>query len=121
MKNTGLLLAVLIAALLMSCSGEQTVSPRDVIPEKKMASLLLEIHLTDAILTTDLSQTDSKRNRALYFYPSLLEKHGVTKAQADSSIAWYMRHPDAYKRIYEQVIQELEKRQVPDAKPEPAE
>ena len=121
MRKELLILAAVIPALLFSCSGGRTGSGRGIIPEKEMAGLLLETHLADAILITDLSPVDIKRDRALYFYPSILEKFGVTKAQADSSIAFYVRHPEAYARIYEQVIKDLEKRQTADKKVEPTE
>jgi hypothetical protein len=47
----------------------------------------------------------------LFYYASVLEKHGITKARMDSSVTWYMRHPAAYARIYQQVVRDLEKRQ----------
>ena len=45
-----------------------------------------------------------------------LKNTGITKAQMDSSVAWYMRNFAAYTRIYEQVIKDLEKRQADEKK-----
>lgn len=117
MKKILTLLLILTPLLLNSCSHERMKARKGIIPEDKMAELLIDTHLADAILFVDISQTDIKRDRTLYYYPSILEKYGITKAQMDSSVAWYVRNPDAYARIYDQVIKDLEKRQAAEKKP----
>jgi hypothetical protein len=96
--------------MLFSCSGERSKSRAGILSEKKMAELLVDTHLVDAILYTENSRPDEKREKALFYYPSVLEKHGITRAVMDSSVAFYMRNPAAYARIYQQVIRDLEKR-----------
>jgi hypothetical protein len=103
-----------------SCGDSRAKSKAGILSEKVMAELLLDTHLADAILYNDNSRAEDKRDKALFYYPSVLEKHGVTRVRMDSSVAWYMRNPAAYARIYEQVIKELEKRkaaEIPAEKP----
>ena len=103
---------------LISCSESRSKSRAGILSEKKMVELLVDTHLADAILNVDNSRAEEKRDKALFYYPSVLEKHGITKAQMDSSVAWYMRHSAAYLRVYEQVVKDLQKRQ---AKEKPVE
>jgi hypothetical protein len=107
---------LLILLVLNSCESSRSKSKSGILSEKKMIELLVDTHLSDAILYTDNSRSDEKRDKALFFYPSVLEKHGITKAGMDSSVVWYMRNPEAFARIYQQVIKELEKRQTAEKK-----
>jgi len=93
----------------------------EILSEKKMSELLIDTHLADAILFIDKSRADEKRDKGLFYYPSVLEKHGITKAQMDSSVAYYMRNPAAYARIYDRVMKDLESRQASAKKPDEAE
>lgn len=112
---------LLIALLcLQSCSDDRPGARAGILPEKKMVQLLVETHIADGILFVDEARSEEKRDKALFYYPSIFEKHGVTKAQVDSSVVWYMKHPAAYARIYQQVIRDLEKRQAVEKKPDPA-
>jgi len=104
-------LPILMLVLLTSCGEGGSKSDKGILSEQKMVELLVDTHLTDAILYIDNSRADEKRDKALFYYPSVLGKHGILKAQMDSSVAWYMRNPAAYARIYEQVVKNLEKRQ----------
>lgn len=107
-------LLVLMPLLLNSCGERRSISRNGILSEKKMAELLVETHLMDAILNLDISSAVAKRDKALFYYPSILEKYHITKAQMDSSVTWYMRNPEAFTRIYEQVIKDLEKRKTDD-------
>lgn len=111
MKNFLTYLLLLILPVISSCGKAGSKSGEGILSEEKMVELLVDTHLIDAILSADNSRSEVKRDKALFYYPSVLEKHGVTKAQMDSSIAWYMRNPALYNRIYEKVVKNLENRQ----------
>ena len=113
-----LIYTLLVMLALSSCSGRRSKSSVAILSEQKMVELLVDTHLADAMLYVDNSRADEKRDKALFYYPSVLEKYGITKARMDSSVAWYMRNPAAYARIYEQVIQDLEKRKAAEKKKE---
>jgi hypothetical protein len=107
MRNI-LVYSLVLVPLLFTCGCSKSGSKIEIISEKKMVKLLVETHITDAILYVDNARADEKRDKALFYYPSLLEKQGVTKQQMDSSVSWYMKHPEAYARIYQEVVKELE-------------
>ncbi|MCX6225733.1 MAG: DUF4296 domain-containing protein [Bacteroidia bacterium] len=120
--NKNLIYPILIILLVLNSCGEgRSKSKKGILSEEKMVELLVDTHLADAMLLVDNSRLDEKRNKALFYFPSVLEKHGITKAQMDSSVAWYMRNPAGYARIYEQVIKNLEKRQASEIKIEKTE
>jgi len=110
MNKTTLLPLILIFLILNSCSDKKAAARAGILPEGKMTQVLVETHLADAILYTDESRADEKRDKSLFYYPSILEKYGITKAQMDSSVVWYMKHPEAYARIYENVVKDLDTR-----------
>jgi len=114
MRNKLIYTLILLLPFVISCRENRAKSRSGVLSEAKMTELLVDTHLTDAILYIDQSRADEKRDKALYYYPSVLEKHGITRAEMDSSVAWYMRHPEAYARIYAKVIKELEALQTKD-------
>lgn len=110
--NKILIYPVLLILVMLSSCGKERAKARDgVLSEKVMVELLVDTHLADAILFTDLSSTEAKRDKARFYYASVLEKHGITKARMDSSVTWYMKHPAAYSRVYQQVVRDLEKLQ----------
>jgi hypothetical protein len=102
-------LFLILFILLLSCSRGVPADNTAIISEEKMVNLLIESHLADAILSKDESSLDRRKDMALYFYPSVLEKYGVTRAQMDSSVSYYIRHPKVYLRIYDKVLAQLEK------------
>ena len=71
-----------------------------------MRSLLYDLHRTDALLQVSGKHYESDEVRDLY-YAGVLEKHGVTQAQFDSSLVWYTAHPQLFDKIYPKVIVRL--------------
>lgn len=118
MTKTATCATLLILMVLFSCGRGRPDSSSGILSEDKMTELLIDTHLADAILYSDNSKSEDKQYKGLYYYPSILEKNGITKARMDSSVAWYMRHPEAYARIYDRVMKELEKIQMEEKKKE---
>jgi len=114
---------ILILAMAMmagSCGNRENDPPVEIIPEGTMISLLTEMHLTDALLTKDPQIQNRNNNLATTYYPSVLEKYGVTRTQVDTSVRWYVRNPKIYKRIYDKVVAGLEQRLADIDKKDPA-
>ncbi len=110
MRKTLIFSIVLIALVFYSCQESRKKSRDGILSEKQMVELLIDTHLVDAVLMSQNSSAADKQDKGLFYYPSVLEKNGITKARMDSSVAWYMRHPEAYARIYASVIKDLEAR-----------
>jgi hypothetical protein len=111
-----LLFILILPIFLPSCQNHQEEGSF-YLSERKMTQFLIDLHTADAIMHTEQNTPPEKYDMGRYYYPSLLEKYGITRAQADSSVSWYSRHPKQFARIYEDVVRELEKRQVKDVPP----
>lgn len=67
----------------------------------------MDLHKTDALLQLYGMQYGNEEEKDIY-YAQVMEKHGVTQAQFDSSLVWYTAHPLLFDKIYPRVIKQLE-------------
>lgn len=81
--------------------------PRGVLSTSKMREVLFDLHKTEAILQQCGYNYGHDEAVAKYYYV-VLEKHGVTKAQFDSSLVWYTDHPDFGNILYPRVVSRVE-------------
>ena len=97
------LLQTLCFCLLVLSSG---CRPDGVLSETEMTDLLADLYLTDGFIEAagDARQVwDS-----LDVYGPQLEAHGVTVADFDASIEYYLRHPKEFADVFEKVQDKLE-------------
>jgi hypothetical protein len=111
--------------------------PDDLIPEEKMVQIMADVHLLEAALNVRSPQVahppgpltlEGKRDTILHAIANdpnakpaiewydIFQKHGVTKKQYESSIAWYGSQPEKLNALYDEVITELTKRQLQERK-----
>jgi len=98
-----LFICIVAAALLAACTPSV---PSQYIQPDDMEDLLVDIHLAQSMAQegTDTLPTDYKEN--LYF-AAALAKHGVTKAQFDSSLTYYYIRADRFSDMYKHVAKRL--------------
>ena len=97
MKKTWLILI----AVLMVFAG---CRPKGILSSRQMRDVLYDLHRADAILR--ISGLDYGHDEATAkYYEVVLEKHGVTQAQFDSSLVWYTDHPSRFNKIYPKIEQ----------------
>lgn len=78
--------------------------PDGVLSESEMVEVLTEEHILEGVLRT---QNIISQDTTSYYYNSLLEKHQITRAQFDSSLVWYTKHPKVFRNIYISVTKNL--------------
>lgn len=88
---------ILLAFGMAAC---QVKRPDTVIPDAKMENVLYDFHIAKA-MGEEVPYSESYK-RVLYI-ESVYRKHGITKADFDTSMVWYARHPDALTKVYEKV------------------
>lgn len=120
--------------LFASCGGgeeEKVVlmeKPVDLIAQDKMIQVLVDVHLLEAALQYRSPQAPSRTpftitpdnpqtpialptdQKTLPYY-DIFAKHAVTRAQYESSLQWYMTDAVLYGQMYDEVINELVRRQ----------
>lgn len=112
MKPFAVILACLIPVFFSCGSPEQTGKtislPADsVIPEKKMISLLVDVHLLEGGLMVERNrgEVDTKFNQEAY--RKLFLKYHITSSQFIRNLGYYQNDPVNFTRIYDTVIQKI--------------
>lgn len=102
-KNNTIFVIVLVMFLLVSCH----IKPAGVLGEKKMTSLLTEIHQTEGVLQSqgiDFNTPEVKKQ----YYAMVLKKFKVSEAVFDSSLVWYTKHPKEFGQVYNNVLANID-------------
>lgn len=95
---------VCIAIILIGVAG---CRPRGVLSTREMRNVLYDLHRADgAIQVAGYNYSHDAELSA--YYKSVLDKHGITQAQFDSSLVWYTDNPQIFNKIYPAVITRLE-------------
>lgn len=79
--------------------------PDDVLTPREMRSFLTDLHLLEGVFSSGYNISEDEKK--LYYYV-LFQKHGITKAQFDSSLVYYTKNPKMFERIYTRVNKNLE-------------
>ena len=81
--------------------------PHNVLSNREMRDLLYDLHRVDGAMQVAGYNYGHNEELASY-YQSVLNKHGVTQAQFDSSLVWYTDNPQIFNKIYPNVIERLQ-------------
>jgi hypothetical protein len=106
---------ILLPALLLlqSCDkggGILSSRPKGVLSKKEMTNIMIDIHLEEAILRSGkrpVIKTDM-RSYARSEYLKVFANHGVTPADFNRSLDYYLLHVEDLDEIYTDVISRLE-------------
>lgn len=101
--SSGILFFIILAVY--SCS---TKKPH-VIPERKMVPMLVDIHIADELGSERYSLGIEENLDSATLYGWIFKKYGVTRGDFDTSMAYYIEHPDILNDIYNKVIGNLSK------------
>lgn len=74
--------------------------PDEYIQPDELEDILYDYHLADAMAEENDESGDQEYNKALY-RAAVLKKHGITKAELDSTLVYYTRHSDRLYKIYD--------------------
>ncbi len=95
---------IVCVALLCSCTPQV---PSQYIQQDDMEDILYDYHLAQAMAERSDERTEAKFNETLYYH-AVLEKHGVTEADFDSSLVYYYTYTDRLTQIYNNISKRLE-------------
>jgi hypothetical protein len=95
--------------LLQSCGSFLNSKPSGTLSEERMAEVLVDIHLTEAMLKLNndsvsrVSDTAGLRIR----FAEVFRKNDVSPDDFNQSLTWYMQHIEELDKIYTNVINRL--------------
>ena len=114
------LFASALLLLFAACSERK---PSDVLEPTKLEAVLYDYHLVQSIIN---DMPSNERYKKDLFFDYVYDKHKVTKAEMDSSLVYYARHPKELSEIYANLsvriardIQRIEESEMPEVKREP--
>ena len=81
--------------------------PRGVLSNKEMRDVLYDLHRVDGALQVAGYNYGHNQELAAY-YKTVLDEHGVTQVEFDSSLVWYTDNPQIFNKIYPKVIARLQ-------------
>lgn len=103
-------ISVLFAMSVLFVSCHKKEIPSYVIPEQKMAEILKDAYLLEGFYAIETHfHYDTLDAEMLTSVDSLFSKYQISQHDFDTSIAWYVLHPDVYKRIHDTVIARLDR------------
>ena len=107
------LLFGIILLTLSGCHGLKNgpSSSADVIPKDSMLSVLVDIHVADAVADQKFGQDHPNRAFTNALYERIYQNHHITAAQYKASYKYYESHPEMMDKMYEQVITEISKKE----------
>lgn len=105
MRHTYPLIIALLLAVTAACSRR----PSMVLSEEDMAQLMADVHEAEGVIDQNYNayREDSAKLR---LRQAVYVKHGVTQAEVDSSLAWYGYNIEKYAKVYDRVLEILDKR-----------
>lgn len=100
----GVICLWLLTALSSSCVKR----PEGVASDKKTAALVADLELAEAYIQSNPQYASEQKREALIEY--IIENHGMSRAEYDSTMSWYARNVDEYYDLCDLVDRELARR-----------
>jgi hypothetical protein len=115
LKHVVFLILIVVFLIASSCIGKKTaIDKKDIIPEKELISLLVDIHLADGLLALPKIYADFSSLDSIAVYYQIIENHGYTKEIMDKTLKYYfVNDPKKLNKIYDQalgILSEMESR-----------
>lgn len=101
---TSIFVVVLMFLAIVSCKPSL---PGDILSSGKMEDILYDYHLAVAMMQNDIEENGKSNDNMLTYRAAILKKHGVTSAEFDSSMVYYMRHTELLHDVYKNLADRL--------------
>ena len=100
--------AIVLAGLIMLFIACKPGTPSQYIQPDEMEDILVDYYMAQAMAQqANTSQGEREYNTAMYI-EAVLKKHGVTKAEFDSSLVYYYTRADRFDAICKRVSERLD-------------
>lgn len=105
----------LFATIVLSACGSGDDSnitiPDSILSEEKFTKLIVDFSLAESASNLNVKNFPAEKMDSAYAFDPL-EENKISKAQYDSAVSFYSKHPAVYKKIYENVLATLSKMQL---------
>ncbi|WP_345161847.1 DUF4296 domain-containing protein [Nibribacter koreensis] len=100
-------LSLFLLSLVVYACAPKSTAPADLVPEDKMTSVLLDIHLAEARIGRTITQYDTSKMVFKNVQKDIFKKHGITDSSFRHSYDYYLMNPALLDKIYEKVLDSL--------------
>ena len=100
--------------LFLSCGKKEAKEvkiPEGILNEETFTKVLTSFALAESAANMNIKSVNLQKVDSAYAFNPLAENN-VTQAQYDSAVSFYVRQPELYKKIYENVLVALTEMQV---------
>ena len=98
-----------LSLLFFSCGKEtvkEAVIPEGILSEELFCKVLTDFALAESAANLNIKGVSPLKTDSVYAFDPLLENN-VRKSQYDSTIQFYTKEPELYKKVYEKVLVRL--------------
>ena len=110
MRRNFLIIVVAASFCFQFCSHPENPAPKELISPDSMVSLLVDIHVAEAAANVT-RLNDVMRFSASDLYPGIFKTHHTDSIAFRKSVEYYLANPKKFDKIYEQVLNELSRRE----------
>ena len=100
-----------ISMLLFSCSSSEVSIPSGILSRDQMVAVLTDVQVAEAAILYQNSRGNISESKAPEYYQYIFQKHHITEKQFRESFSFYVSQVELMDKIYEDVINEISKKQ----------
>lgn len=106
MKRTVLLIALAFAATACTHKG----LPEGIMTHDQMVDFLTDAYMLEGFYAVETQyRYDALSDEVIRVYDSILNAQGLDRETVEKSLEYYGTHPEAYKKVHEEVLDTLDK------------
>jgi hypothetical protein len=106
MRNKIISLLLLTFAII-ACDKQYVEKPDQLIREKKMIDMLVDIQLAEATFIHMRNDSIVRKSSSVNFYHSVLEKYNVPDSVFEKSFVYYASDTKRFEKMYREVVNRL--------------
>lgn len=94
-----------LLAALIACTDDFTkIGNKGIIPKDKFVDILVGVHMMDVLANGPSFSRKYEPGDSIFLNQAVFDKYNVTKEDFDSTVAMYIRQPEVYIKIYDEVL-----------------
>jgi len=105
-----LMSALFFTTAFQCCIRSEESAPKELIPPDSMVNILVDVHIAEAAANV-ARINDVEKFSASDLYPDIFKTHLTDSISFRKSFDYYLHHPKKLDKIYEQVLNELSRRE----------
>ncbi len=103
---------LLIILTLIACAPPKPKAPKNMLSQSQMSDILTEMHIADAIATTNYKQIDSINQAGVNYREFIYTKYQTNHQQFTESFDFYKQNPVLLDSVYAEVVTKLSSKEM---------